>query len=130
MSEFGKVRPGLNASEVPPYSCFGQQYDDRLCDLIYRHLDFDTNDRLLYIEPDHRDHGLIVPMLCEKFLLTEPVTRAVIGPSSREMEGERVMLESLFSTENSTKFTKIILKDSILYAGGLKLCISSTLKSL
>lgn len=74
----GHVRRHISVPFIPDpmrYS-FGEPYEKKMCELIHKYLELNTDDRLCYIG-DPR--GSFVPMLQERFCLLKPVTTVVPG---------------------------------------------------
>ncbi|ELU15659.1 hypothetical protein CAPTEDRAFT_187136 [Capitella teleta] len=104
---------------------FGESYEARMCELIHKYLELNTDDRLCYIG-DPR--GTFVPMLQEKFCLVKPVTTVVPGHIHFEEGPTHRMLairvasvgaEDYFRREATKEtpavFDKILMHDAMNY---------------
>lgn len=74
----GHVRRKISVPYAPDHQrySFGPLYEQKMCELIHKYLELNTDDRLCYIGDPK---GSFVPLLQQKFCLLKPVTTVIPG---------------------------------------------------
>ncbi len=123
------LRHRLSVPHVPEYERyqFGPTYEQRMCELIHKHLELDPADLLCYVGDAK---GSIVPLLQERFCLLTPPTEVSPGHIHYEespnhhlvpIKVPEVGVESYFrqiaesGKRTEGTFDKILLKDTLRF---------------
>lgn len=136
------VRCHVELPYIPEHErySFGEMHEKKMCELIHKYLELDTNDRLCYVgEPK----GSLTSMLQSKFCLMEPITTVVPGHIHYEESPNHRMLpikvanvgaEEFFhraaTSGSAPLFDKILLKDAVRYLEDPKKTFQDALKML
>ncbi|KAK2158232.1 hypothetical protein LSH36_174g03055 [Paralvinella palmiformis] len=122
------VHRHVDIPTLPPSELFsfGDDYERRMCELVHKYMELDTDDRLCYVGDPK---GSLAEMLQERFCLLEPVTTVVPGHIHYEESPNHRMLpfkvpnvgaEEYFrraadSGAAGPIFDKILFKDVVPY---------------